>query len=174
MVRKFIKPIVAVVLCAVAVFLIVEGFVAWGVIAAVISALMVFLYFKNEKNLLAFFFVRKNNFAKADMVLSMVKNPENMIKSQEAYFYYLSGLTEGQKQVKGSASKSEKLLKKALSSGLRMKSDQAMAKLSLAGIYLSQRNKKLATYYIKETKKLDTRKMLAEQIKEVEKMMKRI
>ncbi|MGQ1786415.1 MULTISPECIES: hypothetical protein [unclassified Saccharicrinis] len=172
MIGKYIRLIVAVVLCAASVLLFMNGFITWGVVVSFLSALFVLFHFKNEMNLLAFYFVRKNKFAKAEMILSTVKHPERMIKGQEAYFYFLSGLTEAQKGQRGS--KSEKLLKKALSTGLRMKNDQAMAKLNLSGYYLSQRNKKLATYYLKETKKLDTRKMLSAQIKEVEGMMKRI
>ncbi|GAF04374.1 hypothetical protein [Saccharicrinis fermentans] len=172
MIGKYIRLIVAVVLCAVSVLLFVNGFVTWGVIASILCALFVLFHFKNEMNLWAFYFVRKNKFAKAAVILDKVKHPEWMIKGQEAYFYFLSGLTEAQKGQRGT--KAEKLLKKALSTGLRMKTDQAMAKLNLAGYYLSRRNKKLATYYIKETKKLDTRKMLTDQIKEVENMMKRI
>ncbi|WP_075590065.1 tetratricopeptide repeat protein [Labilibacter marinus] len=171
MIGKYIRLIIAVVICAGSVFLFMEGFIGWGVTASIISALFVLFHFKNEANLMAFFFVRKNKFAKAEAILATVKKPENLIKSQEAYYYFLTGLIEGQKHQN---SKAEKSLKKALKTGLRTNSDQAMAKLNLSGIYLSQRNKKLATYYLKETKKLDKRKMMTAQIKEIEGMMKRI
>ncbi|TLX73007.1 DUF2892 domain-containing protein [Labilibacter sediminis] len=171
MLGKYIRLIIAVVLCSAAAFLFVNGLVGWGVTALIVAAFFILFHFKNESNLLAFYFIRKSKFDKADAILSKTKNPEKMIKSQEAYYYYLNGLILSQKH---QTSKAEKSLKKALSTGLRMKNDQAMAKLNLAGIYLSQRNKKLATYYIKETKKLDKRKLLSAQIKEIEAMMKRI
>jgi len=171
MIGKYIRLILAGVVCVVSVLLFINGFIGWGVMAVFIMALMVLFHFKNEMNLLAFYFLRKNKFAKAEAILNKVKHPERMIKSQEAYFYFLTGLVVSQSQ-KGSVA--EKKFKKALSTGLRTDSDQAMAKLNLSGIYLSQRNKKLATYYLRETKKLDKRKMLTAQIREVETMMKRI
>ncbi len=121
--------------------------------------------------MVAFYYLRKNNFPAAEKALNRVKYPEALIKSQEAYFYYLNGLIQSQTR---SINKAEKFFKKALSTGLRMTNDQAVAKLNLAGIYLSQRNKKVATHYLQEAKKLDKHKLLSEQIKEIEQMMKRI
>lgn len=103
--------------------------------------------------------------------LNRIKHPEFLIKSQEAYYYYLTGMVESQQR---NIAKAEKSLKKALSIGLRMTTDQAVAKLNLSGIYLAQRNKKLATHYLQEAKKLDKHKMLKAQIREVEDMMKRV
>lgn len=172
MIGKFIRIIIAVILCLVSTALFVNGIIGWGIVAVVVAGFSVLLHFKNEMNLLAFYFVRKNKMAKAEGILSKVKHPERMIKSQEAYYYFLTGLAEAQKGMRNT--KAEKLLKKSISLGLRMTNDQAMAKLNLAGIYMSQRNKKLAAYYIRETKKLDKQKVLTDQIREVEHMMKRI
>lgn len=122
-------------------------------------------------NLLAFLLIRKNKFAKAEALLSRVKHPERMITSQEAFYYYLVGVSQGQLN---QISQAEQSMKKALSTGLRMKSDQAMAKLSLANYYLAKRKKNLAVKFIADAKKLDERKMLSGQIKELEKMMKRV
>jgi hypothetical protein len=68
----------------------------------------------------------------------------------------------------------EKYFKKALSLGLNMKHDIAMAKLQLAGIALSKRRKREATALIGEAKKLDTQNMLAEQIKMLKQQLKKI
>ncbi|RZT95995.1 hypothetical protein EV201_0624 [Ancylomarina subtilis] len=171
MVRKYLRLIIAGILLLGSIALIVYSSVALGVWGILLSGLFVLVHFKNEKNLAAFYFVRKNKFEKAAGVLAKVKHPEAMIKSQEAYFYYLSGLVESQRN---NSSKAEKHFKKALNTGLRLKTDQAVAKLNLSGIYLSQRNKKLSSYYLREAKKLDKQKMLSAQIKEIEAMMKRI
>ncbi|MFA8435001.1 MAG: hypothetical protein ACEPOZ_10840 [Marinifilaceae bacterium] len=171
MVRKYLRLIIAGILLLGSVGLFVYSSSSMGVLMVLIAGLLVLTHFKNEMNLVAFYYVRKNKFESAGKVLARVKHPENMIKSQEAYHYYLSGLVESQKN---SISKAEKHFKKALSTGLRMKNDQAVAKLNLSGIALSHRNKKLATYYLKETKKLDKQKLLSAQIKEIEAMMKRI
>ena len=168
---KYIRLILAILITISSVFLFINGFSGWGVLVVIISLLFVLFQFKNEMNLLAFYFIRRNKFATAERVLSKVKHPGNMMKSQEAYYYYLLGLTQAQTHQPAIA---EKSFKKALSTGLRLKSDQAMAKLNLAGFYLSKRNKKLAKIYVQEAKKLDKQKMLTAQIREVENMMKRI
>ncbi|TRX61672.1 lipopolysaccharide assembly protein LapB [Carboxylicivirga sp. M1479] len=171
MLGKYIRIILAVLITIVSVFLFINGVIGWGVTLVVISLLLVLLHFKNEMNLLAFYFIRKNKFSKVESILSKVKHPERMIKSQEAYYYYLLGLTQAQTHQPALA---EKSFKKALSTGLRLKNDQAMAKLNLAGFYLSKRNKKLAKIHLQEAKKLDTQKMLTAQIREIDNMMKRI
>ncbi|MCU4162886.1 hypothetical protein [Carboxylicivirga caseinilyticus] len=171
MLGKYIRLIIATLLVLTSVFLFIYGSIGWGVISVIVGLLFVLFHFKNENNLLAFYFIRKNKFAKAEKVLSKVKSPENMIKRQTAYYYYLLGLSQAQTQ---QLSLAEKSLKKALSTGLHLKADQAMAKLSLAGFYLSKRNKKLAKIHLMDAKKLDKQKMLTAQIKEVENMMKRI
>jgi hypothetical protein len=168
---KYIRLIFAVVLTVLSVFLFIEGFVGWGVLLVIMSMLSVLFHFKNEMNLLAFYFIRKSKFSIVERILTKVKRPENMIKTQEAYYYFLLGLTQAQTNQPG---KAEKSLKKALSTGLRLKSDQAMAKLNLAGFYLSKRNKKVAKIYLMDAKKLDKQNMLTAQIREIENVMKRI
>ncbi|MDE5421583.1 hypothetical protein L3073_05150 [Ancylomarina sp. DW003] len=171
MIRKYLRLIVAGILFLGSIYLFIEGMVSLGVWSVLVSGFFVLFHFKNIMNLMAFYFVRKNRFDKAAGVLERVKHPERMIKGQEAYYYYLTALTESQKH---NNSKAEKSFKKALNTGLRMKNDQAIAKLNLSGIYLSQRNKKLASYYLKEAKKLDKQKLLTAQAREIEAMMKRI
>jgi hypothetical protein len=70
--------------------------------------------------------------------------------------------------------KAETLLRKALSTGLRMKTDQAMAKLNLAGLAMAKRRKREATQLLSEAKKLDEKKMLDDQIKMLQNQLKRI
>ncbi len=171
MLGKYIRLILAVLFTTSSVLLFINSLVGWGILTIIIALLFVLFQFKNEMNLLAFYFIRKNKFTTAERILLKVKHPEHMMKSQEAYYYYLLGLMQAQTH---QASMAEKSFKKALSTGLRLKSDQAMAKLNLAGFYLSKRNKKLAKIHLMEAKKLDKQKMLTVQIREVENMMKRI
>lgn len=171
MVKKYLRLIIAGILLLGSIVLFVTGSVSIGILLVLLSGLIVLTYFKNEINLVVFYFVRKNKFQAAANVLKRVKHPEKMIKSQEAYFYYLSGLVEAQNN---NSSKAEKNFKKALSTGLRLGTDQAVAKLNLSGIALSQRNKKLSIHYLQEAKKLDKQKFLSAQIREIEGMLKRI
>ena len=68
----------------------------------------------------------------------------------------------------------EKYFKKAISIGLSMNHDLAMAKLSLAGILIQKRRKREATMLLNEAKKLDKQKMLSDQIKMMQQQMKKI
>lgn len=68
----------------------------------------------------------------------------------------------------------EKFFKKALSLGLNMKHDIAMAKLQLAGIAMSKRRKREATMLISEAKKLDSQGVLKEQITMLKQQLKKI
>ncbi|MBI9058632.1 MAG: hypothetical protein JEZ01_12780 [Labilibaculum sp.] len=171
MIRKYVRLIIAGILFLGSILLFVQAIIGYGVLAVLVSGIFVLFHFKNEKNLIAFYFVRKNKFAKAESILSKIKHPENMIKGQEAYYYYLSGLVDAQSN---RTSQGEKNFKKALEIGLRVSTDQAVARLNLSGICLSKRNKKLAKYHLQECKKLDKHKALTAQIREIEGMMKRI
>jgi len=171
MVRKYIRLIIAVILFLGSIFLFVNDSVYWGLLVLLISGLFVLTHFKNEMNLRAFYYLRKNKIQAAGSALSKVKHPERMVKSQEAYFYYLTALVELQNHNNSIA---EKSFKKALNTGLRVKTDQAVAKMNLSGIYLSRRNKKLAKHYLQEAQKLDNKKLLTPQIREIEGMLKRV
>ena len=64
--------------------------------------------------------------------------------------------------------------KKAISYGLNMNQDLAMAKLSLAGILMQKRRKREAVMLLNEAKKLDKHGLLIQQIKLMQTQMKRI
>jgi hypothetical protein len=142
-----------------------------GILLIFLSGLVVLTYFRNERILLAFWYLRKNDMAKSRKMLDAIKTPEqSLTKGQAAYYYFLSGLLEAQVHM----GKSETLMRKALGMGLRMKHDQAMAKLNLAGIAVARRRKREAQILLTEVKKLDEKKMLADQVKMIKEQMKRI
>ena len=103
--------------------------------------------------------------------LKKIKNPErSLTKKQVGYYNYLWGIVCSQTNL----TKAEKYFKKAISIGLSMDHDLAMAKLSLAGILIQKRRKREATTLLNEAKKLDKQKMLLDQIKMMQQQMKRI
>lgn len=171
MIGKYIRLILATLVTLASVFLFINGSIGGGIWLIILALFLVLFHFKNEINLLAFLLIRFNKFDKAEAVLSRVKHPERMLKSQEAFYHFLIGVSHGQLN---QLSRAEQNMKKALSLGLRMKSDQAMAKLSLASYYMAKRKKNLAIKFINDAKKLDERKMLSEQIKELESMIRRV
>ena len=71
-----------------------------------LSGLVVLSIFKNENLLWALFQLRKGDNEKALKAVQRVKAPEKLIKSQESYYYYLTGLLESQMQSLGKAEKS--------------------------------------------------------------------
>ncbi|MDQ3190921.1 MAG: DUF2892 domain-containing protein [Bacteroidota bacterium] len=171
MYNKQIKIVLITLIAAFAVYQFYLFNIFFGILLLLLAGLVLLTIFKDEHIMLAFYFMRKGKPEKCEKVLNRIKHPEKLVKSQHAYFYFLKGLVET--QLRG-MNKAEKFFKTALTTGLRMKNDQAIANLNLAGIYLSKRNKKVATHYLQEAKKADKHKLLSDQVKEFEKHMKRI
>ncbi|TCC94765.1 DUF2892 domain-containing protein [Pedobacter hiemivivus] len=147
-----------------AIALMIFGFWGWGILAILISILIIVTYFFNENMLLAQWFLRKDNMGKAEAYLNRITNYEKqLIRVQHGYYNLLIGLIESRK----APMQSEKYFKKALSLGMHMDHNVALAKLSLAGIAMAKRNKREATMYLSEAKKADKSKLLADQIKQM-------
>jgi tetratricopeptide (TPR) repeat protein len=170
MYNKIIKLIIAIGLIGYAVYLFTEGYIGNGIMFILLASIFIFLYFKNEFILLAFLRLRKQDFAGAKKWLNRIKNPESaLVKKQQGYFNYLHGIMVSQSNM----NEAEKYFKKAISLGLSMDYDLAMAKLNLAGIAFSKRRKQEAQKLLTEANKLDKQGMLTEQIKEMKQNMKR-
>ncbi|UKM64700.1 DUF2892 domain-containing protein [Flavobacteriaceae bacterium GSB9] len=169
MFNKNIKLVIAVGLIAYAVYLFTEGYVGNGIMLILLSLIFIFLYFKNELILLAFFRLRKQDFDGAKKWLDKIKNPESaLVKKQQGYYNYLHGIMVSQSNM----NEAEKYFKKAISLGLSMNHDLAMAKLNLAGIAFSKRRKQEAQKLLNEATKLDKQGMLTDQIKMMKQNMK--
>ncbi|MBW7869916.1 MAG: DUF2892 domain-containing protein [Flavobacteriia bacterium] len=169
--NKYIKLVIAVLMIGFGIYLFGQREYGWGTVMILLSAIPVFLFFRNEFILLAFWFMRKQDIEKARKWLDKIKNPESqLIRKQMGYYHYMYGITEAQTNVNNS----EKHMKKALDYGLSYKHDRAMAKLSLAGAAMAKGRKQEAERLLKETKALDTQGMFAEQIKMMEQQMKKV
>lgn len=170
MYNKIFKLILAALILGYAVFQFTEGNIGNGIMFIFLAAIFVFLYFKNEFILLAFLRLRKQDFAGATKWLNKIKNPEAaLVKKQQGYYNYLNGIMVSQTNM----NEAEKYFRKAISLGLSMKHDLAMAKLNLAGIAFSKRRKQEANKLLKEAQELDKHNMLGEQIKMMKENMKR-
>ena len=170
MYNKEIKIALALIILACSIFLFNSGEIGYGIVVLIIMGLVILSIFKDECIVKAFYHLRKNDMQKAASTLSKIKHPEKLIRSQEAYYYYLNGLILSQTQM----NQSERFFKKALSIGLRTDTDKAVAKLNLAGLAMSRRKKREATTLITEAKKLDKHNMLDEQLKMMKQQLKRI
>ncbi len=170
MYHKNIKLIIAIAVVAFAVYQMTEGYVGNGIALIFLALIFVFLYFKNELILLAFLRLRKQDFAGAQKWLSKIKNPSTALTTkQQGYYNYLQGVMVSQTNM----NEAEKFFKKAISFGLSMDHDLAMAKLNLAGIAFSKRRPQEAKKLLKEAEDLDKRNMLGDQIKMMKQNMKR-
>ena len=170
MFNKNIKLVLAALIIGAAVWQFTETNIGNGIMLILLSLIFVFLYFKNEIILLAFLRLRKQDFAGAKSWLDKIKNPSSaLVKKQEGYFNYLHGIMVSQTNM----NEAEKFFKKAVSLGLTMDHDLAMAKLNLAGIAFSKRRPQEAKLLLNEAQKLDKRNMLGDQIKMMKDSMKK-
>ena len=148
-----------------------ENEIGNGIFLILLSGMFVLIYFKNEIIFLSFLRLRKQDFAGTEKWLNRIKNPESsLVKKQQGYFHYLHGIIKSQTNL----TTAEKSFKKAIQLGLSMDHDLAMAKMSLAGIYLQKRRKREAQQLLSEAKKLDKHGMLTGQMKMMQQQMKKI
>jgi len=168
---KFIKLIVALMSFGYSIFQFTENNIGNGIALIFLTLVIIFFYFKNEIILLAFLRMRKQDFEGTQKWLNKIKNPESALtQKQVGYYNFLRGIISSQKNL----TEAEKYFKKAISLGLSMNHDLAMAKMSLAGILMQKRRKREATSLLNEAKKIDKQRMLADQIRIMQQQMKRI
>ncbi|MEN8899315.1 MAG: DUF2892 domain-containing protein [Nonlabens sp.] len=171
MFNKNIKLVITALIVAYAIYQFTRNEILTGIFLILFSAIFVFLYFKNEMILLAFWKLRKQDFPGAKNWLDKISNPETaLVQKQQGYYNYLHGLMISQDNM----TKAEKYFKKAISLGLSMDQDLAVAKLNLAGISMMKRRKREATALLTEAKKLDKHGMLNDQIKMMKQQMKKV
>ena len=170
MFNKYIKIFFAVGALAYSIYEFSESYIGAGIMWILLASIFIFLFFKNEMILLAFFQLRKQNFEGANKWLSKIKNPKSSLTiKQQGYYNYLKGIMVSQTNM----NEAEKYFKKAISFGLSMDHDLAMAKLNLAGIAFRKRRKIEAQKLLSEAQKLDKRNMLSDQIKMMKAQMKK-
>lgn len=163
-----VRLILGFVFLGASIALMVFSFWGWGILGVLLSILVFVTYFYHENMLLAQWFLRKDDMAKAEKFLRKITNYEKQLnRVQHGYYNLLIGLIESRR----APMQSEKYFKKSLSLGLHMDHNVALAKLSLAGIAMGKRNKREAQMYLSEAKKADKNKLLADQIKQMKDQM---
>lgn len=134
------------------------------VIAAL--ALNLWSYFKNGTVFLAFQQLKKENYQKAENLLSKIKNPDYLKKSQKSYYHFTKGFIELNKQ---NLDEGFNQLTTALKMGLRTENDTSIATLNLAAIELERKNFEQARNYLQTAKKLKHKQELQPEIRRIEK-----
>jgi len=159
---NIVRLVIACVVMGAAVALCVFGFWGWGILVLFLGGLVLLSFFFNENMIIAQWFLRKEKSEKAEEWLLKIKYYEKQLhKNQHGYYNLLIGMIESRK----APLKSEKYFKKALSLGMSMSHNIALAKLSLAGIAMAKRNKREAQMYLQEATRDDKNKLLTDQIK---------
>ena len=171
MLNRYIKFGIIAGLLAFAVWLFYIWWIFTGIMVILVAGIFVLLLFQHERILQALWFMRKQKMDKAFNAIDKIKNPEQLPKKQEAMVYFLKGSFGAQNR---SIGKTESLLKKALSTGLKNDQYKAMAKMNLAAISMQKRRKREALNYLNEAKKLDSQGLLGDQIKYLKSQMGRI
>ena len=173
MFNKYIKLILAVLIFCIAIQQFIDGSVGTtgnGIVLIFLSLIFILLFFRNEFLIIAFFQLRKQNLEGANRWLNRIKNPESALTlKQQGYYNYLKGLIISQENM----NQAEKYFRTAITLGLNMDHDLAMAKLNLAGILFTKRRKIEAQKLLKEAQILDKNGMLNEQIKMMKNQMKK-
>ena len=168
---KVIKLILSFISIGFAVYQFIDDYIGNGILFVLLSGMFILLYFKNEIIFLSFLRLRKQDFIGTEKWLSRISNIErNLVRKQQGYYYYLMGIIQSQKNL----TQAEKHFKTAIKLGLSMSHDLAMAKMSLAGIYMQKRRKREAQQLLTEAKKLDKHGMLSGQMKMIQQQMKKI
>ena len=168
MMSNTVRLIIAIVLGAAGIAGCVFGFWGWGILVFLFGGIVLLTWFFNENMIIAQFYLRKENTDKAEHWLAKITDYEKQLnKNQFGYYNLLLGLMESRK----APLKSEKYFKKALSLGMKMSHNVALAKISLAGIAMAKRNKREAQMYLSEATKDDKNKLLSEQIKMMKSQM---
>src|SRR5690554_2511344 len=126
MFNKNFKLILAAIVFGMAIWQFTETNIGNGILFILLSAVFVFLYYKNEMILLSFLRLRKQDFPGAKKWLDRIKNPEAaLVAKQQGYYNYLNGIMVSQENM----NEAERYFKKAVTLGLSMDHDLAMAKL---------------------------------------------
>ena len=168
---KVIKLILSFISIGFAVYQFIDDYIGNAILFVLLSGMFILLYFKNEIIFLSFLRLRKQDFIGTEKWLSRIPNIErNLVRKQQGYYYYLMGIIQSQKNL----TQAEKYFKTAIKLGLSMSHDLAMAKMSLAGIYMQKRRKREAQQLLTEAKKLDKHGMLSGQMKMIQQQMKKI
>ena len=171
MFNKLFKLVISILIFGFSIYQFSVDNIGNGIALIFLSLTFLLLYFKNEILIIAFLRMRKQDLDGTEKWLLRIKNPESsLIKKQVGYYNYLFGIVYSQKNL----TTAEKYFKKAISFGLNMNQDLAMAKLSLAGILMQKRRKREAQQLLTEAKKLDKHNMLSEQMKMIQQQMKKI
>jgi hypothetical protein len=150
------------------VYLFATGYWGWGISMIFPTLIFGFSFFRNENMILALNQMRLGDTDKAKKYINRIGAPQFLPRKQHAYVLFLKAVLNTQEL---GYAKSEQLLRKAISMGLRTGQDNAVARMHLAGICVQTGRKTEAVTLLAEAKKMDTSGMMREQISQMQKQL---
>jgi hypothetical protein len=146
-----------------------NGYWGWGILMILVTAIVGFSFFRNENMILALNQMRLGNTDKAKRYINKITHPQFLMKRQHAYVIFLQAVLNTQDL---GFTKSEQMLRKAISLGLRTGQDNAVARMHLAGICVQTGRRQEAVALLAEAKKLDSSGMMKDQINQMQAQLK--
>jgi hypothetical protein len=161
MITFIIRSLIAAGLLVSTVLLFASGHWGWGITMIFPLAIVILSYFRNENMILALNQMRLGDTEKAKKYINRISHPQLMPRKQHAYVLFLQAVLNTQEF---GFTKTEQMLRKSISLGLRTGQDSAVARMHLAGICAQTGRKTEAEKLLAEAKKLDSSGMMKEQI----------
>ncbi|MGJ8660959.1 MAG: tetratricopeptide repeat protein [Bacteroidota bacterium] len=168
MIRFIIRCVLALASIFFTVYLFATGFWGWGIVMIFATAIVGLTFFRNENMILALNQMRLGNTDKAKYYMNKITHPQFMPRKQHAYVVFLQAVLNTQEL---GFAKSEAMLRKALTLGLRTSQDNAVARMHLSGICAQTGRKAEAVSLLAEAKKMDTTGAMREQITMMQKQL---
>lgn len=144
------------------------GHWGWAICMIFVTAIIGLSFFRNERMIMGLNQMRLGNTDKAKEHINKITAPQFLPKKQHAYVLFLQAVLNSQEI---GFAKSEQLLRKALSMGLRTDQDNAVARMHLAGICAQTNRRAEAVSLLAEAKKLDKSGMMKDQISQMQKQL---
>lgn len=132
------------------------------------AGLFIYGYYKYGTVYAAFQQLKKNNFEKAEELITKVKNPSSLTKGHKSYYHFTKGLIASKKE-EWDYGYSE--LTKALEIGLRTKNDTSIVLLNLADIEFERKKFNEAERFLIKLKEFELKPLVKE---EADRLIKKI
>ncbi|MDB4091349.1 MAG: DUF2892 domain-containing protein [Flavobacteriales bacterium] len=168
MIRFIIRCVIAATSLFFTIALFYTGSWGWGIMMILFLVIVGFTFFRDERMVLALNAMRTGDTDKAKVQINKITAPQFLPKKQHAYVLFLQAVLGTQDL---GFAKSEELLRKAISMGLRTDQDRAVARMHLSGICAQTGRKTEALTLLNEAKKLDDNGMMKDQINQMKKQM---
>ncbi|MFT5582203.1 MAG: hypothetical protein ACI9XP_001837 [Lentimonas sp.] len=150
------------------VYLFADGSWGWGIMMILATAVIGLTFLRHENMIMALNQMRVGNTDKAQKHINKITHPQLLPKKQHAYILFLQAVLNTQEF---GFAKTEAMLRKAITIGLRTDQDSAVSRMHLAGICAQTGRKAEAITLLKEAKKLDTKGMMKDQINTMSKQL---